>query len=424
MTIDASAQLGRGFEDTPPAPAAHAEHGVAQPVNVKFLSPGALLLIALTLIGAAFAAYRFRYGLKAATNLDHQHPWGLWISFDVATGVALAAGGFTTSALAHIFHRHHYHAVVRPALLTAMLGYTFVGIGLMADLGRYYNIWHPAWPTMWSPNSVLFEVGMCVMCYLTVLYLEFAPIVCERFIDDARWPTLSAICSTVYGKVLKIMPLLIIAGVVLSCLHQSSLGNLMVIAPHKVHPLWWTPVLALFFLLSAIAVGFPMVIFEGLFAAWSLKLKPEMHVLSKLARYIPFILGIYTAFKLGDMVIRETYVYLTPANWSVQSTFFVIEMVFGLLVPLFMLLSERVRNSPRLLFIAAFLIVAGVALNRSNVFLVAYKPLYPVKSYFPAIAEFAVTIGLVSLLMLIYRAIVINFPVITHPGLVKQASKA
>ena len=181
-------------------------------------------------------AYRFLYGLKTVTNLDHQHPWGLWISFDVATGVALAAGGFTTSALAHIFHRHHYHAVVRPALLTAMLGYTFVGIGLMADLGRYYNIWHPAWPTMWSPNSVLFEVGMCVMCYLTVLYLEFAPIVCERFIDDARWPTLSSLCGTVYGKVLKIMPLLIIAGVVLSCLHQSSLGNLAVIAPHKYHP--------------------------------------------------------------------------------------------------------------------------------------------------------------------------------------------
>ena len=149
-----------------------------------------------------------------------------------------------------------------------------------------------------------------------------------------------------------------------------------------------------------------------------------MHVLSKLARYIPFILGVYAAFKIGDMVIRETYVYLTPANWSVQSTFFVIEMVFGLFLPLAMLMSKRVRNSPRWLFVAALLIVAGVALNRSNVFLVAYKPLYPVKSYFPAIGEIAVTVGLVSLLMLIYRAIVINFPVITHPGLVKQASKA
>ena len=117
---------------------------------------------------------------RAATNLDQQHPWGLWIAIDVASGVALAAGGFTSAFLTHILHREHYHAIARPALLTAMLGYTFVCIGLQADLGRYYNVWHPM--IMWQGNSVLFEVGMCVMCYLNVLYVEFAPIICERVI--------------------------------------------------------------------------------------------------------------------------------------------------------------------------------------------------------------------------------------------------
>ena len=396
------------------------EHHEPLPVDRKLLTPGVWFMLLLVAIGVCFAAWRFVFGLSSVTNLDQQHPWGLWIAFDVATGVALAAGGFTAGALAHIFHREHYHAIVRPAVLTAMLGYTFVGIGLMADLGRYYNIWHPAMPWMWSPNSALFEVGMCVMIYLTVLYLEFGPIVCERYLKhDQRFALLSNLSNFLYPVLNRIMPLLIIAGVVLSCAHQSSLGNLMVIVPTKTHPLWWTPILTILFLLSAISVGFPMVIFEGLYSAWSLKLKPEMHILSKLAMYIPVLLGIYLGFKIGDMAIRGSYVYLTEG--SVQSTMFIIEMVFGIIVPLVLLLSSRVRNSPRWLFLASLLVVLGVALNRINVFLVAYMPLYPVKSYFPAIGEIAVTIGLISLLMFLYRVIVTYFPVITHPGKVRVA---
>lgn len=396
------------------------EHHEPLPVDRHLLTPGTVVLLSLTLIGAGFAAWRFLFGLSAVTNLDQQHPWGLWIAVDVATGVALAAGGFTAGALAHIFHREHYHAIVRPALLTAALGYTFVGIGLMADLGRYYNIWHPAMPWMWSPNSALFEVGMCVMLYLTVLYLELAPIVCERFLKiDRRFAFLSNLSERVYPILNKVMPLLIIAGVVLSCAHQSSLGNLMVLAPSKTHPLWWTPILTILFLLSAIAVGYPMVIFEGMYAAWSLKLKPEMEILSKLAKFIPILLGIYLGFKIGDMVVRSTYVYL--GDGSVQSTMWIIELLFGVIVPFAMLLSSRVRNSPGWLFLASLLVVLGVALNRINVFLVAWMPLYPVKSYFPAIGEFAVTIGLISLLMFLYRVAVTYFPVITHPGRVRAA---
>jgi Ni/Fe-hydrogenase subunit HybB-like protein len=390
------------------------EHHEPLPVERKLFTPGVGVLLLLTFIGVCFAAWRFAFGLSSVTNLDHQHPWGLWIAFDVATGVALAAGGFTTSALAHIFHREHFHAVVRPALLTAMLGYTFVGLGLMVDLGRYYNIWHPIMPWMWSPNSALFEVGMCVILYLTVLYLEFIPIVCERLMKEDRWPNIRSIASGVYKVLSRIMPLLIIAGVVLSCAHQSSLGNLMVLAPTKTHPLWWSPILTILFLLSAISVGYPMVIFEGMYAAWSLKLEPEMHILSKLAKIIPVLVGIYLGFKIGDMVVRGTYVYL--GDGSVQSTMWIVEVLFGVIVPFVMLLSARVRNSSRLLFFACLLVVLGVALNRINVFLVAFMPLYPVKSYFPAIGEFAVTIGLVSLLMFLYRVAVTYFPVITHPA--------
>lgn len=381
-----------------------------KPVNTRLLTPGVGVLLVLVAVGLCVAAWRFVFGLSAATNLDQQHPWGLWIAIDVATGVALAAGGFTTAALAHIFHREHYHAIARPALLTAMLGYTFVALGLLADLGRYYNIWHPIWPTMWQGNSVLFEVGMCVTVYLNVLYIEFLPVFCERFMGSERYPRVAMLCSGIHRLVEKTMFLFIIAGVVLSCLHQSSLGNLMVIAPSKMHPLWWTPILSLLFLLSAIAVGFPMVIVESLTASWALKLKPEMDVLSKLAKYIPVILGLYLAFKIGDMLIRESYTYLFDG--SVQSATFILEMVFGIIVPFVMLLSARIRSWNVGIFIAALCVVLGVALNRVNVFLVAYRPPYATKTYFPSFGEFAVTIGLISALILIYRVIVTYFPVI------------
>ena len=381
-----------------------------QPIERKLVTPGVLVLLALIGIGVVVAGYRFLFGLSAVTNLDQQHPWGLWIAIDVATGVALAAGGFTTAALAHVFHRHHYDAIVRPALLTAMLGYTFVGIGLMADLGRYYNIWHPAWPTMWQGNSVLFEVGMCVMCYLTVLYIEFLPIVCERFMTDERRPRLARMCAGVHRLVNKTMFVFILAGVVLSCLHQSSLGTLMVIAPSKMHPLWWTPVLPLLFLLSAVAVGFPMVIFESLIASRSLGRKPEMKILTPLARIVPVTLFIYLAFKIGDLTLRGAWGYVIDG--SPESGMFILEVGLGVVVPILLLLRARRRRSPAVLMTAASLTVLGVALNRINVFLVAFRPHYAPEPYFPSFGEVAVTAGLVAGLVFMYRVLVTVFPIL------------
>ncbi|MGD2108470.1 MAG: Ni/Fe-hydrogenase cytochrome b subunit [Phycisphaerae bacterium] len=390
------------------------EHAMPAPVNRRFFTPGVFLLILLAGIMAVIAVWRFLFvGLAGATNLNQEFPWGLWISVDVATGVALAAGGFTTATLAHIFHREHYHAIARPALLTAMLGYTFVGIGLMFDLGRFYNIWHPV--ILWQGDSVLFEVGMCVVCYLNVLYIEFLPIICERFATEERWPRLQQFAQRLGVFLGKIMFLFVIAGTVLSCLHQSSLGNLMVIAPSKFHDLWDTELSSLMFLLSAFMVGFPMVIFESMYASWSFNVKPEMEILGPLSKYTVFFTGIYLAVKIADMLIRESYVLL--GEGSVQSYAFIIEMLFGVIVPFFMLLSPRVRANPKWLFTAAVLIVLGVALNRVNVFLIAYQPPYMTVQYFPSIFEIAVTVGLIATLMLAYRAIVTFFPVIAHPEL-------
>jgi len=396
-------------------------HEVPVPMKSKFFTKGVKILTAIAGIGIAVYLFRLIVGLEAVTNLDDQYPWGIWIAIDVASGVALAAGGFTTAALVYIFGREKYHALVRPALLTALLGYTFVVIGLLADLGRYYNVWHPMLPSMWQGNSVLFEVGMCVMIYLSVLYIEFIPIAVERFKGKVKLPsfldTFNGIAEwalNLADKTLgKFMFLFIIAGVVLSCLHQSSLGTLMVIAPTKMHPLWYTPISPLLFLLSAIAVGFPMVIFESILASRSFKLKPEKDLLSAFAQIIPFTLGVYLVAKIVDLTLREAWPYLFEGSFA--AFMFAIEMVGGVIIPLFIFASKKYRNSIGGLFTGAAMVILGVALNRINVFLVAYKPLYPDKPYFPSIFEISLTIGLVATLILVYRAIVMIFPVISAP---------
>jgi Ni/Fe-hydrogenase subunit HybB-like protein len=389
------------------------------PLAKRFFTPGVLILCLLVLNAFAFLAGRFLFGIGAVTNLNNQYPWGIWIGIDVAAGVALAAGGFTTAALGHVMHREQYHAVVRPALLTAMLGYTMVAAGVAVDIGRWYYIWHPL--VMWNGNSALFEVGICVMIYMSVLYIEFLPVVTERFIGRVHLPGSFARLNGPVDRGLRALDrglsqtmfVFIIAGVVLSTLHQSSLGTLMVIAGPKMHPLWQTPILPLLFLLSAIAVGFPMVIVESLLAARSFGLKAEMPVLSKLGRMVPPLLGVYLAFKLGDMFVRETFVHLTVLNTA--SVLFMVEILFGVVVPLRMFISPAVRKSPPLLFTAAALVVGGVLLNRINNFVTAYTPPYSYGSYFPSIGEISVTVGLASLLVLLYRAAVIIFPVISLP---------
>ncbi len=388
-------------------------------IKHKYFTPWVIFISLIALAGLAFLAVRYLFGLGAVTNLTQFFPWGIWIGLDVAAGVALAAGGFTTAALGHIWHRDKYEVLVRPALLTALLGYTFVALGVVTDIGRWYYVWHPL--IMWNGNSALFEVGICVMVYLSVLYIEFLPIVTERFIGRVNLPGFLSMFNKILDSLLrlldrtlnKFMFVFIIAGVVLSCLHQSSLGTLMIIAGEKMHPLWQTPVLPLLFLLSAFSVGFPMVIMESLSASKSFGLKPEKDVLTSLSRFIGPILGIYLAAKIGDMFIRESFVYLTEL--TLPSIMFTIEMVFGVIIPLRMFLSSSVRQSTTGLYIASMLVIFGVVLNRFNNFVIAYNPPYTETSYFPSIGEISVTLGFVALEILIYRAFVMIFPIISLP---------
>lgn len=390
----------------------------ALPLRRKFLTRGVYILLALMACGAFFAGKRFIFGIGAISNLSDQYPWGIWIAVDVACGVALAAGGFTTAALAHVFHREKFHPLVRPALLTACLGYTFVALGLLVDLGRYYNIWHPMLPMMWSGNSGLFEVGMCVMSYLTVLYIEMMPIVVERFMGKVNLPGLLAPLNGVVEFLLRlfdrtlgrVMSLFIIAGVVLSCMHQSSLGVLLVLAPYKMHPLWMTQILPLQFLLSAFAVGLSMAIFEGYFAARSFKLPQETPVFRGLARIISVLLAVYLTVKITDLAVREAFGSLFAGG--IEPGFFLAEVLLGVALPMVLFMLGWTRRRPGRMAFAAALVIGGVVLNRINVYLVSYKPVYMQDRYVPAIGELAVTAGLVAGLIFVYRFLVINLPIL------------
>jgi len=383
-------------------------------------TPGVLVMLVFMVIGAVFIVARFTGGIAAVSNLSTARPWGLWVGIDVATGVALAAGGFTTAALTHILGRHHYEAVVRPALLTAMLGYTFVVLGLLVDIGRSWAIWKPM--IFWNPNSVLFEVAMCVMVYLTVLYIEFVPIIIEQFRNNVNLPGMLArlnkgvewVLAKAETTLSKTMWIFIVAGVVLSCMHQSSLGSLMLIAPTKLHPLWYTPLLPLLFLTSAIAVGFPMVIFESTLASSSLKSNDEMKLLSGLARFTPVILGVYLVLKLADMLVRGTWTYLLDN--SMQSNAFLVEVGAGVILPMWILLRRERREAPRWLFFAACCVIGGVVLNRVNVFMIGFKPPFGAPTYTPALGEIFITCGLIAALMFLYRVIVTYLPVLTPRG--------
>ncbi|MCK9996611.1 MAG: Ni/Fe-hydrogenase cytochrome b subunit [Candidatus Krumholzibacteria bacterium] len=400
----------------------HDGHHKAQPLfgnsAVPFFTPGVIVIAILAAAGLITFAVRLFLGLGAMTNLNNQYPWGIWIGIDVASGVALAAGGFTMAFIAHIMNNEKYHVLVRPALLTAAIGYTFVALAVVVDLGRYYNIWHVMMPSMWQGNSALFEVGMCVMIYLTVLYIEFLPIVCERFIGRVNLPGilgklngfLDGLLRILDKTLSRVMSFFIIAGVVLSCAHQSSLGTLMAIAPSKLYPLWFTPVLPLLFLLSAFAVGLSMAVFESILASRSFKRPIEMHVLSPLARMIPLLLVVYFAAKVIDLVNRDAWPLMFEANF--RSMMFWIEIVVGVVIPAFLFLSHRLRRNPVWLFSAAAMVVFGVVLNRFNVFVTGYIPPYSEGQYFPAWTEILLTVGMISLIVLIYRAWVFIFPVL------------
>jgi len=368
---------------------------------------GTAILSAIALFSLPVFIIRYLYGLGAISNLSDGRPWGLWISFDLYSGVALAAGGFTLAGAVYIFNRKKYYPVVRPAILTAFLGYQLVILALLVDLGQPWYIWHAI--IHWNIHSPLFEVAVCVITYTTVLALEFSPAVFERL----NWH--------IPLKVIRAIQIpLVITGVILSTLHQSSLGTMLLMMPNSLSALWYTPILPLLFLFSAIAVGPAMAIFESTLSTKVFGHKLSLDILAGLGRVIPYILGLYLLLKIVDLMVAGELGL--AFSWSPYSLLWWAEIIIGVILPIILFSLPNVRQSRNLLFWTAILVIIGLIINRFNVSLLALEP-RPGTNYFPHWMEFAISAGLIADALLIFIAANRVLPIIHHETTAQSALK-
>jgi len=376
---------------------------MARPTTFRFTF-WKLVFLFLMAAGLYATFIRFTRGLGASTHLSDQFPWGIWISFDVLCGVMLAAGGFTLTAAVHILNIKRMHSIIRPTILTAFLGYILVCAALMFDLGKPYNIWHPL--IMRNPHSVMFEVAYCVMLYTTVLALEFSPIVLERFNLQKPLKVVRAV----------LIPLVIL-GVLLSTLHQSSLGTLYLIVPEKLHPFWYSPLLPVFFFLSAIAVGLAMTIFESSLSSRHFGLQLELPVLQELGRVLVVVLGIYGILRFEDLANRGALRLALRPGYEMY--LFWLEMSLAIFLPLLLLLQPKVRSSPTGLYWSAVLVVLGFITNRMNVSITGFEGSTGVR-YFPKWSELAVTGMIIGAGFALFGLAVKYLPIFPKEHLVQE----
>ena len=376
----------------------HSHAHAPRPLGGSAFTPFTLLLGVLAAIAGVILVYRFFYGLGAVTNLNDGYPWGIWIAYDVVVGSAFACGGYSMALLVYIFNKGQYHPLVRPALLASLFGYTLAGVSVIFDLGRWWNFWHIFWPGYAQVNSVMFEVAVCISAYIVVMWIEFSPAFLEKWgMKDAK------------RKLNKLLFFFIALGVLLPSMHQSSLGSLLVIFGQQIHPLWQSGMLLpVTYLLTAILLGFAVVIFEATLSSTGFKRQLETPVLTPLAKIMYWTLAAYVVLRVIDVVMRGALGTAFAATW--QAFWFWIEMAC-FVVPLVTLASENARRSAGKLFLGAVLLMLGGMLLRINGFLVGYMT-GEGWHYFPSLAELMVTVGLIAFEILAYIVIVRNYPVL------------
>ena len=348
----------------------------------------------LILAGTLAAIARFTYGLGATTNLTDEFPWGLWIGFDFL-GIGLAASGFTIVAAVNIFHAKEYEPIVRPAILTAFIGYLLVVLVLIIDLGRPDHFWHPL--VMWNPHSVMCEISWCLMLYTSVLSLEFAPIILEKV--KITWPI-----KWIHAISLPLM----IVGVLLSTLHQSSFGSLYLIVPNRLHALWYTPLLPVLFFISCIASGIAMILLESLILSRGGRELLSTHLRANLAKIIAITLAVYFVVRVEDLLARGALHELTTLTY--YSVAFYTELLVGFVVPFALLLSDRVRTSRLGLYSATLMVLAGFAFNRMNTAITGLE-VYPTQTYFPSLIEIFIMLGITALGFTAFSFVVKYLPI-------------
>ncbi len=407
-------------------------HDDYQVHRAKILTPSFYVLATLALIGFALIVLRYVKGIGAVSNLSDGYPWGIWITYDVATGTAIACGGYAVAILVYIRNKMHYHPLIRSAVLTSLFGYGLAGFSVMVDVGRPWNAYNFFLPSHWQGNSAMFEVALCVMAYTNVLFIEFLPAILTR-VQQTNWSRARALLERYHGrfgldtaiilqklervrqgalwlqpKLDRVLIFIIALGITLPTMHQSSLGSLLLIASTKLHPLWYTGFLPLLFLINCLFIGYSIAILESIISSFGFKRPFEVEQLAGLASIIPYLTVIWLTVVVGDLLWRGQLGNVLKLDF--YSCFFLLE--FGLVATGSLLLfSRRRRRSPRWLFITAALIVLGGALYRFNVYLIGFNP-GKGWHYFPSLAEVMITVGIVASEILGYQVLVKFFPVL------------
>lgn len=347
--------------------------------------------------GLSAMVLRFMAGLGGTTYLTDAVPWGLWKGLNVLAGVALAASGFVIAGIIYIFNLKEFKPLLRTTVLIAFLGYASVPISLIIDIGQSWNIWRPMF--FWQHHSVLFEISICVILYLNVLILEFAPAILEHPLFNRP------LLQKIYTLLKRFTVPLVVLGITLSTLHQSSLGSLFLVVPFRVHALWYSPIIYVLYFLSAIGLGCAMIIIGSTVSSFFYQYNPPAKLLKKLGVACSFVLLIYVVVRLADILIRGNGTLIFANTW--QSNLFITELLISVLIPAYMFNSKRIKNSRNGLGIASLLVAIGFILNRVNISVITLSQNGP--RYFPSITELAVSLGLVAIAALVFLFFVEHF---------------
>ncbi|OIQ84523.1 putative Ni/Fe-hydrogenase 2 b-type cytochrome subunit [mine drainage metagenome] len=368
------------------------------PLGGSLITRTTVIAAVLFVLSMVLLAVRFLKGLGAVANINNGYPWGIWVAYDVVIGTAFACGGYAMALLVYILNKGKYHPLVRPALLASMFGYSLGGFSVIFDLGRYWNFWHIMTPGYANPNSVMFEVALCVACYCVVLWIEFTPSFAEKWGGPALKRRLN-----------NVLFVFIALGCLLPTMHQSSLGTLLVVFGQLIHPLWQTRLLPLLFLMSALAMGFSIVIFEATLVTSAYKRPSEARILAFVTRYIVVLMSAYLLLRWGDLAY-EGKLGLVFSSGGLSLMFWLENLLFA--TPIVLMLPKANRVNERLQFLSAVSMLLGGGLYRIDAYLVAYGR--PGWHYFPSVGELLVTLGIIALEVLAYIVFVKRLPVL-HP---------
>lgn len=378
---------------------------VHTPVGGRLMTRPFMVLLAIAGIGALVAIYRFAFGIGSVSNLSNGYPWGVWITIDVVIGTAIGCGGYAVGLLVYILNRGKYHPLVRPAILTSLLGYGLAVIAVVIDLGRFWSLWKvPIFVWRWSHSPQL-EVALCVAAYALVLMIELSPALFEKLRASAS-SGLRKLAQSGLTFIEKSFIWVLALGLLLPTMHQSSLGTMMLLPGPRMHPLWFTSWLPLLFLVNCIIMGFAVVTLEATFSAVAFRRPRETTMLSSLSHVAAWVALGWSVFRVAEVAIAGKLGYLA-SGYGIAFIGEVGLLVVGAAI----LLSERRRNQAVWQVRAAIILLVGAALHRVNTYLVAFNP-GSNYSYFPAVPELLITFGIFAAEVAIYVAVVKTFPIL------------